>query len=67
MDIQRNPSIPDAVGLNNVVLYSEVSLTEGLCLFLSQIIIFLQYIYAFVIQGTIYEFFLIMFRTSYFF
>jgi len=34
--IQWNPSKPDTIGPNDFVLYSELSLTKGLCLFLSQ-------------------------------
>lgn len=36
--LQWNPSKPDTVGPNNFVHYSEMSLMEGLCLFLSQVI-----------------------------
>ena len=36
--LQWNPSKPDTVGPNDFVHYSEMSLMEGLCLFLSQVI-----------------------------
>ena len=36
--IQWNPSKLDTLGPNSSVHYSEVSLTEGLCMFLSQMV-----------------------------
>ena len=36
--VQWNPSKPDTLGPNSSVHYSEVSLTKGLCMFLSQMV-----------------------------